>query len=159
MQQRKVGLVAGAAVVVIAVTVIAGSATLFAIRPDARPRSAYRSDSSSTDQWLLDSGQESEHARGDADGRVGDAIDLALRVAGYPNPDALEADTVHAFYRDSSSVTVIVRKAGLYDDSVEARETRVDLVRGDGTWRIEWVGERYRCQRTGYRGWVTSLCP
>jgi hypothetical protein len=159
MQLRKARLLGCVAVVVIALIAVAGPILLFAIRPDTRPRSGYRSYDSSTDRRLLSFDQEYEHARENADSWTENPIDVALRIAGYPNPDSIEPDRVCAFYRNPSSVTVIVTKAGLMDDSVEAEETRVDLVTSDGIWEIDWVGARYRCQRTLYRGWVTSLCP
>ena len=122
-------------------------------------KASYRPDDIENDlwnSWWLD---EYDAARSSSASWVQDPIDLALRFAGYPNPDEVAPDRVNVFYENSSTVTVVICKDGLMDDSVRAKEHRIDLVRNGGLWEIEWSGARFRCvPNRGSQEWTTDLC-
>lgn len=107
----------------------------------------------------VDPCQERKDVCDDLANSVQDAVDMALRVAGYPNEDGVEPDRVKAFYESASMVTVVIGDDRLMDDSIRAKEVRVDLIHVDGVWKVEWAGARYRCRRCFYQGWITWPCP
>jgi hypothetical protein len=107
----------------------------------------------------IDPCREYEDACNDSANSVQDAVDVALRVAGYPSEDGIEPDRVKAFYENASMVTVVIGNDRLMNDSIRAKEVRVDLIRVDGVWKVEWAGARYRCWRCFYQGWITWPCP
>jgi hypothetical protein len=87
-------------------------------------------------------------------------IDIALRLAGYPNGDYWYPDTITAHYRKHSPyiVTVVIVVTGLLDDSVGASDIRVDLVFTEEKWHVQWFGFRQQCIRDNIDGWVTNPC-
>lgn len=110
--------------------------------------------------WLNRAGvfnDEYDKARANGERWTRDARETALRVAGYPNPDKVEPTRVDVT-QSNGLTTILVLAENLQDDSIEARETRVDLVRNDDGWVITWAGERWRCARDALTGWKTSLC-
>lgn len=90
---------------------------------------------------------------------IADPIEIALRYAGFPNPDNINPDTVFAYYVKANKAVVIITKANLMDDSVSAKEYRIDLVKLENIWKIEWAGYRQKCGRGLSLGWVKGLCP
>jgi hypothetical protein len=117
-------------------------------------RAAYRAHDLIQDGWLA----EYQQARATGAAWVYDPIALGLRSAGYPNEDQIQPDQVSIFYPAPDRMTLIVLAEGGHDDSVAARELRIDLIREPAAWRIEWLGGRYRCVRDITFGWTTGLC-
>ncbi len=124
-----------------------------------RSRRSYAAYDFHVDPWLSPFEPEYENACNDSANPVRGAVDVALRVAGYPNEDGVEPDRVRAFYENTSMVTVVIGDDRLMDDSVRAKEVRVDLIHVDGVWKVEWAGARYRCWHCLYQGWITWPCP
>lgn len=103
--------------------------------------------------------QEYEDARQNHASWIADPITVALRIAGYPNVDGTSPDEIHSYYENSTKVAVIIQDSHLMDDSVTAKEVRVDLKFNDGEWEIEWAGGRWRCHAgRGHRDWSSKLC-
>ncbi|HEY1015632.1 MAG TPA: hypothetical protein VGE07_23180 [Herpetosiphonaceae bacterium] len=121
-------------------------------------RSAYRAETAAPDpdrtEFLA------SYARAEQAGELWtrDPIAVGLRSAGYPNPDNLDPDQVRAWYPTPGQATIVVLAEGLGDDSVAARERRIDLEREGGGWRIIWSGSRFRCVRDLTLGWTADLC-
>jgi len=155
MFSKKSALFGRIAVVAIVFMMVVGVLT-----PPFRSDSQLRSRRSyAAYDFHIDPCQEHEDVCDDLANSVQDAVDMALRVAGYPNEDGVEPDRVKAFYENTSMVTVVIGDDRLTDDSIRAREVRVDLIRVDGVWKVEWAGARYRCWRCFYQGWITWPCP
>lgn len=93
------------------------------------------------------------------EGWIKDPITLALRYAGYPNLDGLSPNQVFIYYVNDVQVIVIVRAFGHMDDSIRDTDERIELVKENGIWIIEWAGYRQRCYRSSFDGWTTGLCP
>ena len=126
-----------------------------------RSRTAYRPYDFAHDQWLSGFTKAYADARATQANWITAPRAVALRVAGYPNEDGVEPDTVTLFHDDLARVTVIIGKEGLHDDSVAAKEIRVDLIKEGQWWEVTWAGGRWRCGRDVLSGlwWTTSLCP
>ncbi len=91
--------------------------------------------------------------------RINTPYQIGLRFAGYPNIDDVLPDKVTIFYVSRERQIIVVQHTGLHDDSVFAREIRVDMVLEGDSWKIEWAGGRWRCQSgRGSSTWTTSLC-
>jgi len=149
-------------IVVMATVCVMGSGVLMSLfHLDSQPksRSSYAAYDLQTDPWLSPFNQGYKDACPGPVNAVQHPVDVALRVAGYPNEDGVTPDTVNAFYESASEVTVVISKDGLLDDSIRAKEVRVDLIHEDGGWKVEWAGARYRCWRCVYPGWITWPCP
>ena len=101
-----------------------------------------------------DASSQSHPATSEAAGR-----ELALHVAAFPNADGTSPSRVAATDVTQERMTVTILAEGLMDDSVSARETRVELAADRGVWMVEWVGERWRCRRVLTLGWTIGLCP
>jgi hypothetical protein len=61
---------------------------------------------------------------------------------------------------------LIVEDHTVFDDSIKATKTRIDLVRSGDHWLVEWAGWKQQCRRDdwtavfqGRFGWHTQLCP
>jgi hypothetical protein len=91
---------------------------------------------------------------------IQDPTAVGLRLAGYPNVDGTIPDQVSIFHHSAISMTMVVADFNLMDDSVAAKEIRVELVRQDSVWVVAWAGRRWQCGRDFLSfGWVTSNCP
>jgi hypothetical protein len=123
-------------------------------------RSHYRPFDFDQDLWVVDFRQRYQIAQEQNENWVEDPIAIALRVAGYPNFDNTNPNEIHISYRNSTQMTAVIRSIKLMDDSVSAKEIRVDLIYQSGRWEIEWAGGRWKCQREliSFPGWQTSLC-
>jgi hypothetical protein len=133
--------------------------SLFRSDAQLRSRRSYAAYDFHVSPWLSPFDQEYKDACNDSAKAVQDAVEVALRVAGYPNEDGIQPDRVKAFYENASMVTVVIGNDRLMDDSIRAKEVRVDLIHVDGVWKVEWAGARYRCWRCFYQGWITWPCP
>jgi hypothetical protein len=105
--------------------------------------------------------QESGGVRPNGERLSQDAVQLALHTSGYANPDEIRPDTVKVklFSTGEATATVIIRVEKLPDDSVDATETRVDLLKAAERWQVVWTGARWRCGRSFYSGWTIYPCP
>jgi hypothetical protein len=123
-------------------------------------RSHYRPYNFDQDPWLVGFRQRYQVAQAQNERWVLDPVAIALRVAGYPNSDGTNPSEIHISYRNPTQMTAVIRGVNLMDDSVSAKEVRVDLIYRSGRWEIEWAGGRWKCQREliFVPGWQTSLC-
>ena len=142
--------------VLLAVAAFALSSNEGGVQP--RTRDAYKQLDLSRDQSLASSDPTYHEAVSYLDSWIDDPIRVALQTANYPNADNSVPDQLFLFRTGASSVTVVIVKDKLLDDSIRAKEIRVDLVKQNGTWQIEWVGGRWQCQRGFEFGWTTALC-
>lgn len=90
---------------------------------------------------------------------VNDPQTVALRIAGYPNPDNIAPESINVLTISPDSVVVTVLSRNLMDDSIKKEETRVEFIRSEEVWTIEWVGYRQQCYRGLIFGWTTRPCP
>lgn len=59
----------------------------------------------------------------------------------------------------NEQAVVIFTQENLPDDSVQAIRTRVEFLRVDGPWQMQWAGEQYRCREgRGQQDWGKKLC-
>lgn len=127
----------------------------------SRPRNQtqYKPFELSGDGWFAKRMPDYEGARNNLEDWTKNPTDIALYMAGYPNLDGTKPDKVSIFDTGSDRITVLVMENSLHDDSVQAIEVRVDLVKKNEVWEIEWAGGRWRCWRTLFSSRGTSLCP
>lgn len=87
--------------------------------------------------------------------------DIALKIAGYPNPDGILPSEILVSFPRQDIAIVTVTSRSLRDDSIAARQVRVELQKHQNTWRVEWAGSRQKCRRDLFGGlqWRTKLCP
>ena len=90
---------------------------------------------------------------------IKDPIAVALRYSGYSSVDGNIPSKVFVFSISNNQVVVVVKLENLMDDSVRDHEDRIDLIKIDDAWKIEWAGYRQRCYRSNFEGWTTDLCP
>lgn len=93
---------------------------------------------------------------------VDDAEAVALSVAGYPNEYGLGPDRVKVQATSDGRLVYTMLDTWLGDDSISAREYRVELAYDGDLWTIVWAGWRQKCY--SHRGgsafvWTTGLCP
>ncbi len=81
--------------------------SLFRSDSQLRSRRSYAVYYFHIDPWLSPFNQEYEDACNDSTNSVQDAVDVALRVAGYPNENGVETDRVKAFYEIGESMIEI----------------------------------------------------
>jgi hypothetical protein len=109
--------------------------------------------------WLTWFYQEHDAALEAGDCWIEDPRQVALRLAGYPNPDGARPDIVGVYWPQRDKAIIVVLATGLHDDSVEAMKVRVDLVQRGDLWEVEWAGGQRRCW-SGRGHWfrAPSLC-
>ena len=128
------------------------------------PRQDYRPYNFDTDPWLSSFNKKYATAKQQRESWLFDAQTVALRLTGYPNPDGCQPTEVNTTKHSADRVTVVVnsgpaKKEFCFDDSVLASEIRVDLVKENQIWAIEWAGGRYRChQGRGQQDFAPTLC-
>lgn len=145
-------------VVLLASVIVVGLLTL-ELRLPFEDRESYGAYDFAKDPRFASFTQEYKDAHLNQASWVVDPVALALRVVGYPNIDGTNPDQVDVYYIDSAELVVVIKAFGLPDDSVEAKHIRVDLVKKDNIWEIEWAGYKQRCGRGLFIGWTTSNCP
>ena len=101
-----------------------------------------------------DGSSQSHPATSEAAGR-----EIALRVAGFPNTDRTSPSQAAISDVTQERMIVTILADRLMDDSVSAKETRVEMAVDRGAWEVEWAGERWRCRRALTSTWTTGLCP
>lgn len=128
------------------------------------PRQDYRSYNFDTDPWLSSFNKKYATAKQQRESWLFDAQAVALRLTGYPNSDDCKPTEVNMMKHSADRVTVVVnsgpaKKEFCMDDSVLASEIRVDLVKENKIWAIEWAGGRYQChQGRGQQDFAPALC-
>ncbi len=133
----------GIVITIIIVTIVIFT---FELRPQLKSRDKYRTFDFDNEPRFTSFNQEYNDPRLNDTNLVADPIALALRVAGYPNIDGINPDQVYIYYVSPTQLTVVIKSYGLMDDSLESKDTRVDLVKKDSEWEIEWAGGRWRCR-------------
>lgn len=152
---RKKALLFG---IVIITSIIVISLSIFALNPGLKSRDRYKPYDFNSDPGLVSFAQAYEEARLDPTSWAANPLTLTLRLAGYPDPDGNDPDRIDT-YDTPTGLTVVIERFDLRDDSLEAEEVRVDLVRKGAVWEIAWAGRRWRCRRALFSGWTTALCP
>ena len=129
-----------------------------------RPKQQYLSFNLKTDPWISSFNQSHEAAKQTNEPWLFNAPTVALKLLGYPNTDGCKPTNVSTIEHSPSNVTVIISNGPeqvlpCAGDSVLASETRVDLVKQERIWAIEWVGGRYRChQGRGQQEFAPARC-
>ncbi|WP_299411226.1 SH3 domain-containing protein [Acaryochloris sp. IP29b_bin.148] len=128
------------------------------------PRQDYRPYNFDADPWLSSFNTTYAAAKQRRAPWLYKAPAVALKLAGYPNSDGCKPAEVTTTAHNANKVTVVIRngpaqKEFCMDDSVLASQIRVDLVKENQIWVIEWAGGRYRCQRgRGQQDFAPTLC-
>lgn len=127
------------------------------------PKSEYRPYNFETDPWLASFNKTYATAKQRQESWLAEAPTVALRLSGFPNSGECKPTEVHTTEHSASSVTVVIHSGPAtepcMDDSVRASQIRVDLVKKNQIWAIEWAGGRYRChQGRGQQDFAPALC-
>ena len=87
------------------------------------------------------------------------ALDLAAGCSDSPNKCQLEE--VKVFQIASNRAIIFLQMRHLFGDSVDASQTRIELLRVGETWKVAWAGRRWQCRpfRGNSRGWTIEICP
>jgi hypothetical protein len=153
----KAWAIKGVAIIVI----LAIWSSLASFEPSPPGRDLYRPYDLNSERWLRDFGNEYAEAVNIHAEWVLDPTAVGLRVAGYPNVDQTTPDHVSIFHGSAITVTMIVADFNLMDDSIAAKEIRVELVKQGDIWAVAWAGWRQQCGRDLLLlsfGWTTSHC-
>ncbi|HUI87863.1 MAG TPA: hypothetical protein VLX61_03975 [Anaerolineales bacterium] len=72
-----------------------------------------------------------------------------------------QLEEIRVFQVVSSRAMVVLGEKYLAGDSVDARQVRIEFLRVGGTWRPQWIGERWQCSafRGNDPGWTIEPCP
>ncbi|MGA7731632.1 MAG: hypothetical protein WCD37_10230 [Chloroflexia bacterium] len=89
--------------------------------------------------------------------------DIALR---FSCREECGGERVTVNLPEPDRVVLIVEDHTVFDDSIKATKTRIELARGGNGWKVEWAGWKQQCRRDdwtavfqGRFGWHTQLCP
>lgn len=129
-----------------------------------RPKQEYLPSNLDTDPWVSSFNKSYASAKQTNEPWLFQPTTVALKLLGYPNTDGCKPTEVSTIGQSAHQVTVIISNGPgqgelCSDDSILAAETRVDLVKQDQTWAIEWVGGRYRChQGRGQQDFAPARC-
>ena len=126
-----------------------------AVRP---PRENYGEIDFDNDKWIQRFVSEYEEAKVNGDEWINNPEEVALRVAGYPNPDNISPQEVEIDEISNDQIVITVLSKKLWDDSISRQEYRVELRMVNGNWLIEWAGLRQMCSRGSLGGWTKSPC-
>lgn len=128
------------------------------------PRKDYRPYNFETDPWLGSFNKNYAAAQQRQEPWLADAPTVALKLSGFPSSGECKPSKVKTTEHSDSRVTVVIKSSSAkrepcMDDSVRASEIRVDLVKENQTWAIEWAGGRYQChQGRGQQDFAPALC-
>lgn len=86
--------------------------------------------------------------------------EIALRIAGYPNPDGTLPSEVLVNLPAPDRAIVTITSGSLMDDSIKVRQVRVELQKDQQGWSVDWAGARWKCRRDlfGSHWWKTRPC-
>lgn len=128
------------------------------------PRQDYRPYNFETDPWLASFNKDYATAQQRQEPWLADAPTVALKLSGLPSSGECKPSEVKTTEHSASRVTVVIKSSAAkrelcMDDSVRASEIRVDLVKENKIWAIEWAGGRYQCQQgRGQQDFAPALC-
>ena len=90
------------------------------------------------------------------------SIEIALNIIGLPHPEDAFPTSIYAVTTKFDNIMIVtIQQTNIADDSVEARETRLDLIKVDRLWQLYWGGYRLRCYRPYGQphDWIKQPCP
>lgn len=128
------------------------------------PRQDYRPYNFETDPWLTSFNKTYATAQQRQESWLADAPTVALKLSGFPSSGECKPAEVKTINLSASKVAVVIKsgpstREACADDSVLASQIRVDLVKENQIWAIEWAGGRYRChQGRGQQDFAPALC-
>ncbi|ABW25800.1 SH3 domain-containing protein [Acaryochloris marina] len=128
------------------------------------PRQDYRPYNFEADPWLASFNQTYAAAQQRQESWLADAPTVALKLSGFPSSGECKPTEVKTTNYSASKVTVVIKsgqskREACSDDSVLASQIRVDLVKENQIWAIEWAGGRYLChQGRGQQDFAPALC-
>ena len=132
--------------------------------PKRRSKQDYLSSDLATSPWLAAFNKSYESAKQTNEPWLFKPSTVALRLMGYPNIDGCKPTEVSIIEQSADKVTVVISKGPEQgelcgDDSIRASETRVDVVKQNQIWAVEWVGGRYQChQGRGQQDFAPARC-
>jgi len=88
-------------------------------------------------------------------------IEIALNIINLPHPEDAFPTSIYAVTTKFDNIMIVmIQQTQIADDSVEARETRLDLIKIDGLWQLYWGGYRLRCYRPYDQphDWIKQPC-
>ena len=128
-------------------------------------RSQYLNFSFQNEPWLRAFQTKYSAARDNQEGWVSEPKAIALRLLGYPNSDGCEPGeiTVRGGIEENQSIVIIRSpespKEICLDDSVKDSEHRIELVKDQSAWEVEWIGGRFRCRPGAYNRYPDVYVP
>jgi hypothetical protein len=78
------------------------------------------------------------------------------------SPSICQPEEVRVFQIASNRAIIVLQMRYLRGDSVDASQMRIELVRVEEVWKVEWAGVRWRCdlfRGNNGPGWTTEPCP
>ena len=89
-----------------------------------------------------------------------DAKQIALKIFGITEPvEGNFQEEVLLEKQSNNRVLVNLTQTGLPDDSVEGTRYRLEFIRDNAQWRLDWVGRQVRCYpERGSQIWSTEGC-
>ncbi len=87
------------------------------------------------------------------------ALDLAKNWC--DSPDVCLLEEVRVFRVAANRAIIIIQTSNLRGDSVDGSQVRIELLRVEAAWNVEWAGTRWRCRsfRSDNPGWTVETCP
>lgn len=89
-----------------------------------------------------------------------DAKEIALNIFGIAEPvEGNFQEEVLLEAQSDNRMIVNLTQTGLPDDSVEGTRYRLEFIRDNAQWRLDWVGRQVRCYpERGSQIWSTEKC-
>lgn len=89
------------------------------------------------------------------------AIALDFATDWCDSPSICQLEEVRVFRVALNRAIIILQTRNLIGDSVEGSQVRIELLRVEEAWNVEWAGMRWRCRpfRGNSPGWTVETCP
>ena len=94
-------------------------------------------------------------------GRIIETKDIKKAIVyftGYSCYFAAKSSEIKVVFANPTKVTVIDTAMGMFNDSQRGSQERIDMVRVEEGWKVEWMGRRWKCwRRRGPVDWTNKV--
>ncbi len=89
------------------------------------------------------------------------AIASEFATAWCASPSICQLEEIRVFRVAANRAIIVLQTRYLRGDSVEGSQVRIELLRVEEAWNVEWAGMRWRCRpfRGNGPGWTLETCP